>query len=333
MKNQLSTRRRFVFRLSALVAAVGGVTTALLPEYRAFAAGPPPRALAPSPSQSPTLQTNTYPEAPPLPSSLENSLYTAALGDADVRALQATLPEVTRIDPPVRSYDMVDTTGSTGQIVLLPLTSFSLGVPIAYLYFGSGVLTAQGQQSVAMPMRAMATNKGVLRLAGGGQTFDSQGGNCADAAFVSLFPDEYFNLRVAALVSQRAATQKTSLWDRFEQRFGGRFVKTMMAGGDDYSWCMRNCQRSFRTCVAVTIAFGSTAVASGVWSVICFAAATGATVITGGVAAPAIGLCFAAWVGAVAATGATVATAAICAINAADCAQECGERYGPRLAA
>ncbi len=276
MKEEVSNRRRFLGRLTKIAGGIGAMMAGLVPELQAQT----------RPFASTSVATTTLAEAPALPSTTENSLYSRALGDGDVALLLTSLPELGRLDPPNRSHDVVLDAGNRAQSITMPVVSFATGATIAYVFYGSGSSLASDGSTATMPLRGIVTNSGRVLVSGGGLMVDHPKPEFNDVFFASLFPDRYIALRLDA-PQTTFLPRRTSggVWDSQFLR------KVRQAINDKRGMCLAQCDLAWRQCMNTTIVSGSTSIVVGFWCGMCLAAAGGLIVITVGVAAPTLAAC------------------------------------------
>ena len=297
MKKGMSNRRRFLGRLTKIAGGIGAMMTGLVPELQAQT----------RPLAATSIATTTLAEAPTLPSTTENSLYSRALGDSDVALLLTSLSELGRLDPPNRSHDIVLDAGNRAQSITMPVVSYATGATIAYIFYGSGSSTASDGSTSTMPLRGIVTDTGRVLVCGGGLVADHPKPEFNDVYFAALFPDRYIATRLEA--PQSTFLQRRTSGGVWDSRF---LRKVRRAINDKRGMCMEQCDLTWRQCMNTPIVSGSTGLVVGFWCGICLAASGGLIVITVGVAAPTLAACATPCAIAIAALTAAALVAANC---------------------
>jgi hypothetical protein len=262
-----SRRRGFLHRLTALAAGIGAWSFGLVPEARGAAAA---------------TTTTTDPAAPsftPLAAETQNAFYASALNDPNVSLLLGALPAAGRLDPPQQSTQTVLASGAQPQTVVMPVTSYADGSTLAYLFYGADAPNS-------LILSAMATNDGKLKLAIGGQIYDSPVPQWNDAYFAWFFPDQYLaadsGTPTALRIDSPARKRRwASVWS------SEHMTKTMAVGGDGgvnpgLAPCLANCNLNAKNClIALGATVGVGALLTTIWCLACLILA-GATAVSGG---------------------------------------------------
>ena len=235
------SRRTFVSRATKSSAAILALISGLIPEISG--------ADMPTPASDPSDSPPT-----PLDPAIQTAFYSQALNDADVMLLMSTLPEQGRLDPPSASFSIASTvTGQATQQVFLPVRSYSSGITLAYVIYGSGstvIPDAALQSGMVGPLqpgavKAMVSNSGLFQFAAGGILYPSPSADLSAALFIYLFPDEYVTQQTGGSVIP------TSSWSGREGALKNKpaFRKVMQAGTGPLADCLSKARYDFSACI------------------------------------------------------------------------------------
>ena len=148
-------RRSFFKQLTGFTAAVGGLLSGLVPEAKALGTA----------SVGISSAADTI-----LDSTVQNQLYSKALNDPEVTSLISATGQPGRLDPPPYGRSAVANSSSgsiSASVVVLPVVSYSTGMPIAYLYYGTSTAVDPAGNIQSIPVKVCTYVDGTLRASSG----------------------------------------------------------------------------------------------------------------------------------------------------------------------
>ena len=259
-------RRRFLASSTKVSAAFGALLAGMAPDVRAMSCEVKTLddvALTASdcPACTPAVAS------PVLDLAQQNVLYSQGIGDADVRALAATIGPNVRVDPPVRSYD--SPLGGNGRAiaVVLPLTMNE--VPVGFVYYGSASVAPN---MPPMPVRLLIASDGKMLASAGGFIGAPDAPELAELLFAAYFTKNYVAKKTDATV-RALAQQASPMPDQFTPRQQQQQAPQQLPqpapcvpNSTKFRECLEDNDDKLQTCINNAV---TAAVTAGIGAILC----------------------------------------------------------------